>query len=149
MSELERPLRSTHDCEALHVGEKSVDKLKEIVSTGGLRRNEARLLPHTKEASWTSTNMMQCSPHDLWRVKSHVSCVAAGLKLCPAWCPKQALAQDPQRQAVKLFSAIWGTGETTAERWWLEGCRSLDDIAQREDLTKQQVHNSLWPATLL
>lgn len=37
------------------------------------------------------------------------------------------------------FMEVWGTGEATAERWYREGCRTLNDIRQRTDLTSQQV----------
>ena len=37
------------------------------------------------------------------------------------------------------FMEVWGTGSTTAERWVRDGCRLLDDIRKRTDLTEQQV----------
>uniref|UniRef100_A0A2R5LF19 DNA polymerase lambda n=1 Tax=Ornithodoros turicata TaxID=34597 RepID=A0A2R5LF19_9ACAR len=40
--------------------------------------------------------------------------------------------------ALNLFNKIWGVGPATAERWVQQGCRSLDDIKSRSDLTKQQ-----------
>ena len=36
------------------------------------------------------------------------------------------------------FASVWGAGQKTAERWWAEGCRSLDDVRLRTDLTEQQ-----------
>lgn len=54
----------------------------------------------------------------------------------------QALAADPQQQALRLFMRVWGTGEATAERWYKDGARSLADIKARNDLTKQQVRCS-------
>ena len=34
---------------------------------------------------------------------------------------------------------VWGTGEATAERWYRDGCRSLEDVQGRTDLSIQQV----------
>ncbi len=51
----------------------------------------------------------------------------------------QAMAQDPKQQAIKLFAQVWGTGEATAEKWYTDGCRTLEDVGARTDLTKQQV----------
>ncbi len=34
---------------------------------------------------------------------------------------------------------VWGTGEATAERWYRDGCRSLEDVQGRSDLSMQQV----------
>lgn len=45
VAELQRPLRMADDCEALGIGEKSAEKLREIVSTGRLRRNQVRAPP--------------------------------------------------------------------------------------------------------
>ena len=45
MAELQQPLRGDDDCDALGIGEKSAKKLREIVSTGRLRRNQARAPP--------------------------------------------------------------------------------------------------------
>jgi Fingers domain of DNA polymerase lambda len=42
---------------------------------------------------------------------------------------------------------VWGCGDIVAERWYLEGCRTLDDVRKRSDLTMQQqvkdVHQAL------
>lgn len=37
------------------------------------------------------------------------------------------------------FSTVWGTGEKGAEAWWSQGCRTLDDLRGRDDLSAQQV----------
>ena len=37
------------------------------------------------------------------------------------------------------FMSVWGTGEKGAEAWWSQGCRTLDDLRGRTDLTTQQV----------
>lgn len=34
---------------------------------------------------------------------------------------------------------VWGAGEVTARKWYREGCRTLDDIRARSDLSEQQL----------
>ena len=53
VAELQRPLRAADDCEALGIGEKSARKLREIVSTGCLRRNQAR--PTAASSCWSGS----------------------------------------------------------------------------------------------
>ena len=44
---VQQPLRTAADCRQLGVGEKSIEKLEEIVSTGAYRRNQMLALdPH-------------------------------------------------------------------------------------------------------
>lgn len=40
--------------------------------------------------------------------------------------------------ALNLFNKIWGVGPATAEKWVQQGCRTLDDVRSRSDLTTQQ-----------
>ncbi|KAK9865403.1 hypothetical protein WJX84_007229 [Apatococcus fuscideae] len=51
----------------------------------------------------------------------------------------QNQAQDEHRKTVQLFSQVWGVAETSSERFYREGCRTLDDLRQRSDLTDTQV----------
>lgn len=37
------------------------------------------------------------------------------------------------------FLKVWGAAEATCQRWYNAGCRTLDDIRARSDLTEQQV----------
>lgn len=37
------------------------------------------------------------------------------------------------------FLKVWGAAEATCRRWYNAGCRTLDDIRARNDLTEQQV----------
>ena len=37
------------------------------------------------------------------------------------------------------FLTVWGTGEKGAEMWWSQGCRTLEDLRGRDDLSAQQV----------
>lgn len=40
---------------------------------------------------------------------------------------------------VMQFLKVWGAAEATCQRWYNAGCRTLDDIRARTDLTEQQV----------
>ena len=40
-------------------------------------------------------------------------------------------------QLLALFQGVWGAGLKTAQRWVAAGCRSLDDVARRTDLSEQ------------
>jgi Fingers domain of DNA polymerase lambda len=42
-------------------------------------------------------------------------------------------------QARELFLQVWGVGDTTADKFWRAGCRSLSDLERRPDLTMRQV----------
>lgn len=37
------------------------------------------------------------------------------------------------------FEKVWGAASTTAQKWYDEGCRTLEDVRNRTDLTTQQV----------
>lgn len=37
------------------------------------------------------------------------------------------------------FAKVWGTGHSTASKWHASGCRTLEDVSRRTDLTEQQV----------
>ena len=43
VAKLQRPLCNDEDCDALGIGPHSTEKLREIVATGGLRRNQVGL----------------------------------------------------------------------------------------------------------
>ncbi|KAL0035862.1 hypothetical protein WJX77_005685 [Trebouxia sp. C0004] len=51
----------------------------------------------------------------------------------------EVLAHDEQQQVIQLFLKVWGAAEATCLRWYASGCRTLDDIRARADLTEQQV----------
>lgn len=34
---------------------------------------------------------------------------------------------------------VWGAGDVTARKWYREGCRTLEDIRARSDLSQQQL----------
>ena len=37
------------------------------------------------------------------------------------------------------FLKVWGAAEATCQRWYNAGCRTLDDLRARDDLSEQQV----------
>lgn len=37
------------------------------------------------------------------------------------------------------FLKVWGAAEATCQRWYTAGCRTIDDLRARNDLTEQQV----------
>lgn len=43
-----------------------------------------------------------------------------------------------QLQAKQTFASVWGCGDIVAAKWYHEGCRTLDDVRKRTDLTMQQ-----------
>ena len=45
------------------------------------------------------------------------------------------------------FLKVWGAAEATCMRWYAAGCRTLDDVRARNDLTEQQVSHCS-PCTL-
>ncbi|KAA6420117.1 MAG: DNA polymerase lambda [Trebouxia sp. A1-2] len=51
----------------------------------------------------------------------------------------EMLADDEEQQVIQLFLKVWGAAEATCLRWYASGCRTLDDIRARADLTEQQV----------
>eukprot|EP00698_Gefionella_okellyi_P001644 TRINITY_DN11547_c0_g1_i1.p1 TRINITY_DN11547_c0_g1~~TRINITY_DN11547_c0_g1_i1.p1 ORF type:complete len:771 (+),score=184.38 TRINITY_DN11547_c0_g1_i1:241-2313(+) len=54
-------------------------------------------------------------------------------------CQKlQAFAQDSYIQTIGLFGRIWGCGAETAQRWYSQGFRSLEDVRTLAKLTRQQ-----------
>ncbi|GAB4814366.1 hypothetical protein N2152v2_001412 [Parachlorella kessleri] len=84
-----RPLDTEADVDAVGLGEKTAEKVKEILSRGESSRVEAA-------------------------------------------------AHDKRREVLALFNEVWGAGPATAQRWYAAGCRSLDDLRARKDLTEQQ-----------
>ncbi|KAK9820567.1 hypothetical protein WJX72_011724 [[Myrmecia] bisecta] len=50
----------------------------------------------------------------------------------------EAAKGNEHRRVVDQFMAVWGAAEATAERWYNDGARTLDDVRKRTDLTEQQ-----------
>ena len=45
---------------------------------------------------------------------------------------------DSKAQTILKFAKVWGAAHKTAIKWYDDGCRSLDDVRERKDLTTQQ-----------
>ena len=48
------------------------------------------------------------------------------------------MADDAQEQLLRTFSSVWGAGEASSRKWIAAGCRSLEDVQRRTDLTEIQ-----------
>jgi DNA polymerase lambda len=50
----------------------------------------------------------------------------------------QEVCDSERVRVLELFTRVWGAGPTTADLWYRQGCRSLDDLRQRATLNKHQ-----------
>ena len=130
LSTWEHPLRTEADVDVVGVGKKTRDKILEIMETGRLERNAMRAADPTWQVFMLQARQL-CSFQRILQQSN-------ALKL---WCCPQA---------KQLFASVWGCGDIVAERWYLEGCRTLDDVRKCSDLTMQQqvghVHQALSAA---
>jgi hypothetical protein len=61
--------------------------------------------------------------------------MATNLPRCFPLCP----------QVLDMFREVWGAGEASCSKWYAAGCRTLDDVRARDDLTQQQkVRQAAW-----
>ncbi len=72
VAEMDAALNTAEDCEKLDIGEKSIEKLQEIISTGEYRRNQIMAQdPHHRTVSLVSHNHENPDPENN-------SCMMAG-----------------------------------------------------------------------
>ncbi|KAJ3089345.1 hypothetical protein HK102_006616 [Quaeritorhiza haematococci] len=57
---------------------------------------------------------------------------------------KKAENEPEEISTLRLFQKIHGVGKTTAERWYAKGYRTLDDLQQHAQLTKDQTLGLLY-----
>lgn len=48
------------------------------------------------------------------------------------------VCKEDKTKALELFTNIWGVGPSTADGWYQQGCRTLDDVMEKVSLSKQQ-----------
>jgi DNA polymerase/3'-5' exonuclease PolX len=54
-------------------------------------------------------------------------------------CKKlQSFRKDKMNEVLKMFIQIWGVGESTAQKWYGKGYRTIEDILKHEHLSYQQ-----------
>lgn len=49
------------------------------------------------------------------------------------------VCEDGKTQVLDLFTNIWGVGPSTAEAWYQQGYRTLNDLERKVTLTRQQL----------
>ncbi|MBZ3885691.1 DNA-directed DNA/RNA polymerase mu [Sciurus carolinensis] len=119
------------------------EALETLAEAAGFEGSEGRLLSFRRAASVlralpcpvTSLSQLQGLPH----FGEHSSRVVQEL-LEHGVCEEVERVRCSERyQTMKLFTQIFGVGVKTANRWYQEGLRTLDDLrGQPQRLTKQQ-----------
>ncbi|XP_075800355.1 DNA-directed DNA/RNA polymerase mu isoform X2 [Microtus pennsylvanicus] len=119
------------------------EALETLAEAAGFEGNEGRLLSFCRAASvlkslpWPVTSMSQLQglPH----LGGHSSRVIQEL-LEHGTCEEVEQVRCSERhQTMKLFTQVFGVGVKTANRWYQEGLRTLDELReQSQKLTKQQ-----------
>ncbi|XP_064079243.1 DNA polymerase lambda-like isoform X2 [Macrobrachium nipponense] len=48
------------------------------------------------------------------------------------------VCEGEEAQTLQLFMGVWGAGPTTAQSWYIQGFRTLDDLRSKATLTRHQ-----------
>ncbi|KAK7834421.1 hypothetical protein U0070_017607 [Myodes glareolus] len=133
----QRPTPLTHHNTTLS------EALETLAEAAGFEGNEGRFLSFCRAASvlkslpWPVTSMSQLQglPH----LGGHSSRVIQDL-LEHGTCEEVEQVRCSERhQTMKLFTQVFGVGVKTANRWYQEGLRTLDELREQpQKLTKQQ-----------
>ncbi|XP_048642463.1 DNA-directed DNA/RNA polymerase mu isoform X2 [Marmota marmota marmota] len=119
------------------------EALETLAEAAGFEGSEGRLLSFRRAASVlralpcpvTSLSQLQGLPH----FGEHSSRVVQELLEHGACEEVERIRCSERYQTMKLFTQIFGVGVKTANRWYQEGLRTLDDLrGQPQKLTKQQ-----------
>ncbi|XP_055480015.1 DNA-directed DNA/RNA polymerase mu isoform X2 [Psammomys obesus] len=133
----QRPTPLTHHNTTLS------EALETLAEAAGFEGNEGRLLAFSRAASLlkslscpvTSLSQLQGLPH----FGEHSSRVVQEL-LERGTCEEVEQVRCSERyQTMKLFTQVFGVGVKTADRWYQEGLRTLDELREQpQRLTQQQ-----------
>ncbi|XP_008832284.1 DNA-directed DNA/RNA polymerase mu isoform X6 [Nannospalax galili] len=119
------------------------EALETLAEAAGFNSNEGRLLSFHRAASvlkalpYPVTSLSQLQ--GLLHFGEHSSRVIQELLECGT-CEEVELVRCSERyQTMKVFTQIFGVGVKTANRWYQEGLRTLDDLREQpQRLTQQQ-----------
>ncbi|XP_059131484.1 DNA-directed DNA/RNA polymerase mu [Peromyscus eremicus] len=133
----QRPTPLTHHNTTLS------EALETLAEAAGLEGNEGRLLSFSRAASvlkslpWPVTSLSQLQGLPLFG--EHSSRVIQELLEHGACEEVEQVRSSERHQTMKLFTQVFGVGVKTANRWYQEGLRTLDELREQpQRLTQQQ-----------
>nr|XP_055149262.1 LOW QUALITY PROTEIN: DNA-directed DNA/RNA polymerase mu [Symphalangus syndactylus] len=133
----QRPTPLTHHNTGLS------EALETLAEAAGFEGSEGRLLTFCRAASVlkalaspvTTLSQLQGLPH----LGEHSSRVVQELLEHGVCEEVERVRRSERYQTMKLFTQIFGVGVRTADRWYREGLRTLDDLREQpQKLTQQQ-----------
>ncbi|XP_025236503.1 DNA-directed DNA/RNA polymerase mu isoform X2 [Theropithecus gelada] len=133
----QRPTPLTHHNTSLS------EALETLAEAAGFEGSEGRLLTFCRAASVlkalpspvTTLSQLQGLPH----LGEHSSRVVQELLELGVCKEVERVRCSERYQTMKLFTQIFGVGVRTADRWYREGLRTLDDLREQpQKLTQQQ-----------
>ncbi|XP_063465674.1 DNA-directed DNA/RNA polymerase mu isoform X6 [Symphalangus syndactylus] len=138
----QRPTPLTHHNTGLS-GPSLQEALETLAEAAGFEGSEGRLLTFCRAASVlkalaspvTTLSQLQGLPH----LGEHSSRVVQELLEHGVCEEVERVRRSERYQTMKLFTQIFGVGVRTADRWYREGLRTLDDLREQpQKLTQQQ-----------